>query len=156
MSKTSRALAALTVVLTALTACSPGSGEYSNFANLPEGGWAFDAPLSFVTDTVDSVSTGRIIVALRHNNSYDYSNLWLKICYNNNRRRVVDTVNITLADLYGRWEGKGFGASYQKAVTVARGVRMMRGDTITVSHIMRVDTLRGVEQLGVEFEKTDN
>lgn len=64
-------------------------------------------------------------------------------------QKRVDTLNIELADVYGRWHGTGFGPSYQYETPV--GVPLPLGDTsrISVRHIMRVDTLVGVEQIGI-------
>ena len=56
-----------------------------------------------------------------------------------------------LADVYGRWHGQGFGASYQFSRPFNTGVTLVRGDSVTVRHIMRVDTLRGIEQIGIKF-----
>lgn len=133
-----------------------GERDYSSWANLPQEGWIFTDTVSLLpvdtslTDN-DSLVNGAIKVALRHGNSYRYSNLWLELTYHtDNRRTVRDTLNIRLADVYGRWLGSGFGASYQQEVTVKPDGVIDVTRPVAMRHIMRVDTLRGIEQVGIE------
>lgn len=146
-------LVVIVLTLLCLGACSPGHNDYSNFTNLSPQGWAYGDDVVFVPDTVDSVASGALSIELRHNNSYPFSNLWLEICYRDNGRLHRDTVNLTLADIYGRWHGQGFGASYQFSRPFNPDVTMARGDSVSVRHIMRVDTVEGIEQIGIKFTK---
>ena len=61
-----------------------------------------------------------------------------------------DTVNIPLSDRYGRWLGKGIGASFQTTDTVATLLHAS-GSEVRIRHMMRCDTLRGINQLGIFF-----
>ncbi len=140
-----------------LGACSPRQNDYSKFCNLSPSGWIYDDTLLFVTDIADSVASGTLTVAVRHNNNYPYSNLWLELTRRSGVDKTTrDTLNLQLADIYGRWYGNGFGASYQFSDTVNNITRLFRGDTISVRHIMRLDTLPDVEQLGVTFVSTES
>ncbi|MFG6381890.1 MAG: gliding motility lipoprotein GldH [Muribaculum sp.] len=140
-----------------LGACSSRQNDYSEFCNLPPAGWVYDDTLRFITDIADSVASGTLTVAVRHNNNYPYSNLWLELTRRSGVDKISrDTVNLQLADIYGRWYGNGFGASYQFSDTVRGITRLFRGDTITVRHIMRLDTLPDVEQLGITFVSTES
>lgn len=140
-----------------LGACSSRQNDYSEFRNLSPSGWIYDDTLSFITDIADSVATGTLTVAVRHNNNYPYSNLWLGLTRRSGVQTTSrDTLNLRLADIYGRWYGNGFGATYQYSDTVHGITRLSRGDTITVRHIMRLDTLPDVEQLGITFVSTES
>lgn len=146
----------LLLISLCLGACSPGHNDFNSFINLPHHGWAYGDTVYFENDTVDSISTRSVEVAIRHDNSYLYRNLWLEICYINNKGVVLkDTVNMELADIYGRWHGKGFGASYQFVVRLPRKVMLSRDTRIGVNHIMRVDTLHGLEQVGIRLLKDE-
>lgn len=143
----------LTVVLPG--ACAPGERDYSRWRNLPSEGWMYADTVSLVpVDTAlvgnDSVVTGGgLNVALRHSNDYPFSNLWLELTYiDANGGAVRDTVNVRLADVFGRWLGIGFGAEYQQEVLVSR-VNIDITKPVRLRHIMRVDTLRGIDQVGV-------
>lgn len=142
-----------------LTACGPENRDYSRWADIPADGWVYTDTVSLLpvdtslTDN-DSLVNGAIKVALRHGNAYRYSNVWLELTYRTDGRRIVrDTLNIRLADVYGRWLGSGFGASYQKELTVSPSTVVDVTRPVELRHIMRVDTLRGIEQVGIEVVK---
>lgn len=140
-----------------LGACSPGMRDYSRWDNIPVKGWVYGdtVPLLLVDTSLydnDSIVTGELCVALRHSSDYPYSNLWLEVTYHSDRHMMVrDTLDITLADVFGRWLGRGFGASYQQSVLVSPSAVVDITRPVAVRHIMRVDTLRGVDQIGVSI-----
>ena len=144
----------LVLIILCLGACTPGHNDFNDFENLPGEGWVYGDTVTFVTDTLDSLPvTGTVEVSVRHNNTYLYRNLWLEITYASNGYTCHDTLNMELADVYGRWHGNGFGASYQYSLPLPRKVSLGPGTRIGVNHIMRVDTLTGLEQLGIRFKK---
>lgn len=61
-------------------------------------------------------------------------------------------MNVRLADIYGRWFGHGLGTSYQITDTLPGRVELCRGTRVVLRHLMRVDTLSGIEQVGVSFD----
>lgn len=151
-----RKAAALFVALIALlSACSPGERDYSRWENLPPEGWLYTDTVSLLAvDTAltdnDSIVSGDVLLALRHSNDYPYSNIWLELTYHGEGHTLVrDTINLRLADVYGRWLGSGFGAGYQQEVTASPGARIDLTRPVELRHIMRVDTLHGIEQVGV-------
>lgn len=133
----------------------PEVGEGADFKTVPARGWAYGEALEFEpTPTPDSAGVhARVAVAVRHTDAYIYGNLWLEVstplpgCDS----VTVDTVNITLADVYGKWQGRGVGVSYV-AVDTLPGLRFCEpGRPATVRHIMRVDTLSDIEQVGLVY-----
>lgn len=129
-----------------------GEGDFSRFADMDsDSGWAYVDTIGFEVSRRDSLSCGDLNVAVRHNNEYPYANLWLEVSYIDGRKRHCDTVNLRLADVYGRWLGKGFGATHQAQIVVAGEIRPTVGSKICVRHIMRTDTLRGIDAVGVIF-----
>lgn len=144
-----RLLPLIIIVLT-VTACSVTPGDYSRFTNLPESGWVYGDTIRFTPDSIDPASSKSLSVAIRHNNDYEYSNLWLEVTYltaDSLTRR--DTMSMELADVYGHWLGKGMGSSYQVEASVPGRVNLAQGSDVEIRHVMRVDTLRGIEQIGV-------
>ncbi|MBD5317254.1 MAG: gliding motility lipoprotein GldH [Bacteroides sp.] len=142
----------MTAGLTAMATACVDRGAYSSFTTVEPQGWAYGDTLRFEVARADSLKPGTLTVAVRNTNLYPYSNLWLEVSYNHDGRPYRDTVNMRLADAYGRWTGKGFGAEYQTEATVAQGVVPANGSTITLRHIMRADTLRGLEHVGVTLK----
>lgn len=136
------------VSLTVLASCV-SRGSDSGFTSLPASGWAYGDTLLFDVARADSLAPVELRVAVRNNNDFPYSNLWLEVTYTDGRLSHRDTVNMPLADVYGRWIGKGFGAQYQSDAVVATHITPPNGSRIGVRHVMRTDTLTGLEQVGI-------
>ncbi|MCM1355776.1 MAG: gliding motility lipoprotein GldH [Staphylococcus sp.] len=147
----------LITIMALLCACS-GKRDYSRWADMPPAGWVYGDTVSLLpvdttlSDNDSIVDGGKLKVALRHSNAYPFSNIWLELTYHStNRLMMRDTINIRLADIYGRWLGSGFGASYQQDMTVSPSATIDVTRPVSLRHIMRVDTLTGIEQVGVEI-----
>lgn len=141
----------------ALGSCAGGGRDYSSWSQIPSEGWLYTDTMSLLpvdtslTDNDSIVSGAAIKVALRHSNDYPFSNLWLELTYHSDNGRMMrDTLDMRLADVYGRWLGSGFGASYQQELTVSPSAVVDVTRPLLLRHIMRVDTLRGIEQVGIE------
>ncbi len=121
---------------------------FSSYQDIDPKGWAYDDALTFTTDSV----AGDLTVAIRHSVDYPYRNLWLEITRrgaDSSARVIRDTIDMELADPFGLWRGNGIGASRQVEATVARGISLDSASTVTVRHIMRLDTLQGIRQAGI-------
>lgn len=156
MNRTAAAAALIiSAVLWIMAGCSAPTGDTGGkYTAVSPAGWAYGDTLAFDGVQPDSNAVGRLAVMVRHTSSYPYANLWLEItvpCVDGDSTvYLVDTVNVALADVYGRWLGHGSGVSRFKVDTLHR--HYARIDTsITLRHIMRVDTLQGLEQMGVIF-----
>ncbi len=146
----------LYIAVVLLAACTitpaPGNDNYfSSFATIDGGGWLYAEPVPMVVDTLrDSTATGTLVLSLRHGADYPYSNIWLEISKARRDSVVMrDTFDIILADDFGKWRGKGMGTSLQLTDTLRRSFRIARGDTLMLRHIMRLDTLDGIERVGL-------
>lgn len=148
-------VAALIAATLSVASCSRPANDYSGYSDLGADGWIYGDTISFVPQTTDTVATGDIVVSLRHTPDYAWRNIWLEVTVMADSAATAvarrDTVSIDLCDAYGRWYGNGIGVSYQLSDTVARGVTRSAAAPVYVRHIMRADTLRGIEQLGVLF-----
>lgn len=135
-------------VLTAMAGCVDHADEQSVYTNVNASGWDYGDTLRLnIVPPCDTVVAGRIAIAVRHSATYDYSNLWLEVSYGDSIQ--PDTVDIKLADMYGNWYGTGLGLSYQTVDTLDRHINMAAPAEISVRHIMRVDKLKDIEQIGV-------
>ena len=144
-----------TVLFTALLMLFVACGsvnESASFKSLPSDGWAYGDTIVFEDACADSVVAGNIVLAVRHTDAYIYSNLWLELTTlggDGILRR--DTVNVILADTYGNWQGSGAGVSYVATDTLDAIYRFDRQQPPKLRHIMRVDTLEDIEQIGIVF-----
>jgi len=148
-----RRLFVLSFVCCVLAACTggPGAGStaYSAFRAIDPEGWRYTDtlvfPLASMTDT--ALCRGDVIVTVRHSNDYPYSNIWLEII----TPQGAQSRSMELADVYGRWYGRGMGLTFERTDTLLRGVELGPDDTLRLHHNMRVDTLPAIEQIGVFF-----
>ncbi|MDE6497815.1 MAG: gliding motility lipoprotein GldH [Muribaculaceae bacterium] len=126
-----------------------GRVVFSAFRSIEPAGWRFTdtlrIPLHEMTDT--AAVRGDVAVTVRHSVEYPYSNLWLEVIL------PADTVaaSIELADVFGSWHGHGMGLTYELTDTILRDVTLSPADTLLLHHLMRVDTVSGLEQLGIFF-----
>lgn len=131
--------------------CASPGNDYAEYVNLPEEGWKYGDTLKFTPVHPDSVCAGKLVVGIRHGNDFPYTSLWLETTVGDGGHEKTDTLAIPLADSFGRWSGRGIGASFQTTDTVGGTFLHVSGSEVKVRHIMRADTLRGVEQVGIFF-----
>lgn len=128
----------------------------TDYTDLPGNGWAYGDSISFFMhrDSVSKSKAGNLSLGIRHTGDYPYCNLWLEVTTSDAKGvSRVDTVNVDLCDSFGRWYGHGFGNSFQITVPVASDIRLDTLTKVNITHIMRVDTLVGLTQLGVFYEQ---
>lgn len=157
----------LMVIALTIALCACTGGRHSDFASLdPSKGWAYSDTLVFTTMDTTRQDLGKYekrphpmttYVAIRHNVNYQFANLWLEATYTDSKGQPrIDTLNLRLADEFGRWLGKGFGSSYQIEVPLGSRVRADSLSTVRIRHIMRVDTLKGIDRVGINLYKNDS
>ena len=140
------------VVFLCFAACNGGTGRYSSFADLPAEGWAYVDSIT-VRPCGVTAQANTMTVAVRHNDGYPYRNIWIEVCYPDCKGTVCrDTLNIELADTYGRWLATGFGDTRQIGRQLPGAVNIADSSYVRIRHIMRLDTLHGIEQIGVTIE----
>lgn len=128
-------LLAAAVGLSGLWGCS---GGYSGYTSIPPEGWPYNTPVAF---SVDSCS-GSLEIALRHRVDFPYTILWLEV----RDSAATDTVGVRLCDTDGRWLGGGVGDTRQLTTALPGRHSSTR---LNIRHIMRVDTLKGIVQIGL-------
>lgn len=150
----SRLLPLLTLIIAATLAggCDNNiiQASYSDFRQIDPDGWSYDDTLIFTADVAPQ-ARGILSVALRHSIDYPYRNLWLETTIEGDSLTAPrrDTLCIELADPFGRWLGTGQGASRQVEASLPLKVSVDSGRTIAVRHLMRLDTVTDIEQVGL-------
>ncbi len=140
-----------------MAACSHPT-EHSGFTTIDPVGWIYGDTVRYCPADSDStfMSSCDLVIVVRNNNDYEYSNLWLRLDYPGQDSVHTDTLNVILADDFGNWRGKGIGGSYQLCDTVLRGIALDPSREIKLTHIMRTDTLEGIEQIGIIVNELSN
>lgn len=154
MSKTLRFIPLICVVTLAVLAgaCTNPADSFGRFEQLPAGGWAYGDTIAITTDSLSSTGK-RLSVAVRHNDDFPYRNLWIEVSGSDASGKMIrDTVDIMISDSYGRWLGKGIGDSYQCSAPIDGIVNIAGAATVKLRHVMRVDTVPGLEQIGIIIE----
>lgn len=94
--------------------CTSTHTRYSEFKNLPVSGWASENPIVFNLDSVKWDNNENLDLTIRHDDHYPYKNLWIYIDYINKTGEVHRSrLECKLSDIYGNWQGKGFGSTYE-------------------------------------------
>lgn len=143
---------AVTAAAIAFISCA-GGDSVSRFTHIPEAGWAYGDTVTFEIDSAVHVDQP-LSIALRHNDSYPYRNIYIEVAVENIEGIRRDTVGIDLCDIFGHWYGHGIGSSMQierpTKITLGKNARK-----VNLRHVMRVDTLKGIEIIGISGQPTE-
>ena len=147
------ALTAVSVTVLTLSGCVRSLNDDSAYVMLPESGWVYGDMITFNLTHIDSVSEGSLTIAVSHDSSYLYSNLWLEISSVEDDNHVVrDTVEFQMADSAGNWRGTGLTPEIELEMPVGC-IRHVSGRPNNVRYLMRCDTLRGMSKIGLFFRR---
>lgn len=144
-------------VLLAACSCSYNPNSYSCFSDIdPIEGWEYGKTLVYMPEIADSIAEGKLALFVRHNNDYPYSNLWVEVSYQQpgDSGHIVltrDTFSITLADIYGKWQGRGQGSTFEKIDTLYLDYTLINGAPLRLRHVMRPERVTGIEKVGFIF-----
>lgn len=141
---------AVTVLMMTLVECSEPHTVNSEWRDLPSYGWRYGYIYRF-NNNGDTIPADTLVLSLRHSSAYPYANVWLEVKYDTPDSVCADTVNMQLADEFGHWKGIGSGLSFQKSDTLLPSQKLRPGSKVQVRHVMRMDTLPEVQQIGVKF-----
>lgn len=139
------------ILLICLGACAPKHSSYSDFKEIPETGWSKSAPYYFTPEYNDSTATYNLSISIRHDNYYQYRNLWLFVDYFATNDSVAhrDTINCEIADKFGNWHSAGFGTAYQYEHLLKSSFSPNDISHIVVWQGMRVDTIKHISDIGI-------
>jgi len=131
------------------------SEDYRSFKNAQ---WPQDTVMVFKFDIPDSTRIYSLFLNVRNEGRYPYSNLYLFISVTPPRGKVLqDTVELTLADIHGKWLGSGLGDLYERQYPYKENIFFpQKGSyTIKVRQGMRTDdqVLRGIHDFGISLKK---
>ncbi len=113
----------LFILILTLLSCKRGY-LFEDSRSLDPAGWQADDFLQFVIPVENLDQEFNIMVHLRHDGRYEYSNLFLFInTYAPTGASIRDTLECMLSDVSGRWFGRGIGGHYTIEVPFKRKVR---------------------------------
>ncbi|MCF8309315.1 MAG: gliding motility lipoprotein GldH [Bacteroidales bacterium] len=150
-------MAGITLMLFALSCNSPDI--YNQYKSVEKQGWYKEDTISFTPTVPDTSRQYNLIINLRHTTDYKYRNVYFfTTTHFPNGDINRDTIELRVAKKSGEWIGKGFGTIKTYRQMLLRGIRFdQKGDYVfEFCQAMREDTLRGIEDIGLQIQKFDN
>ena len=146
-----------TLLLVLFSACS-GKEVYSDFRSFPYSEWDSREAIRFKVPIKDASQNYDAFFEIRNTNDYPFSNLWLFVDYETPTGDIrSDTLQVELADVYGKWYGKGI-SLYAYSFPYELNIQYPDTGTYiyTIRQGMRKNPLEGVSDIGLIIrEKTD-
>jgi len=147
-------IAAFLLIMLGIFSCTNNEFffEYHSFTNSE---WNRDNPAVFNVNIADNSQPYNVSIELRNDNSYPFSNIWLFVDYKMPNGSVrADTISAELADVYGKWYGKGM-SLYNLSISYEKMVHFPDTGTYTYSirQGMRENTLKGISDIGLKVSK---
>ena len=150
-------LAAILVTLTMFSSCNLDQ-IFDEVIAIPVDGWAAEDTMHFNVAISDTSNVYDVLIHIRNEKIYQYSNLWLFIeATAPNGQTHSDTLEVMLADDEGNWMGKGIGnvntllTPYLAQVSFRyRGIY-----TFSITQGMRNKNLEGILNVGLRINSNE-
>ena len=121
--------------------------------------WIADSIITMSLNEVDTNSSYKIALKIRHSIDYEYQNLFLFVGFQNK----IDTVEIMLSEKSGRWTGRGFGDIKEKTILLREEVffssekqnRLIFEQAMRYGGSEKINELKGIIAIGVGVNKND-
>jgi len=136
----------------------PGCNQHSIFdksVDIPGYQWTKHGKINFDIPVSDTINGYNILISLRNNNDYPYSNCFLFVNTISPKGMTIrDTVEFTLADDHGKWLGHGFGGIWSTEF-YKKNIRFpFHGNyQIELVQAMRDEPLHGIMDVSLRVEK---
>lgn len=142
-------------VLLLLLSCN-NNDIYNHYQSIDDEGWSNKNNITFDFEVDDTISLHNMYIYVRHNQEYQFNNLWLFIKSSAPNGKIsIDTVECLLADNKGKWFGRGLGDIFDLEILWGKNVRFpLKGRyVVEYQQAMRVDNLQGIKKMGLRIEK---
>lgn len=140
-----------TLALIASSACSQTGRTVSAYQRLPDTGWRYNESLRFIFPDIDTTASGSVVVAARVNSQCPFAKVWIELGSGEKSNPQRDTLCLDICDARGIPLGIGIGATRQVTDTLPFPKHLRAGKPLRLRHIMRCDTLPGIEQVGIFY-----
>ena len=131
---------------------------YEKNIGISDGNWDIEEKLAFDVQIDDTVSQHNFYINLRNTGSYPNSNIFLFINTEfPDGGKSRDTVECFLADVNGKWLGKGSGDLWENQILFKRGVIFPKPGIykFEFEQAMRMEQVPFIIDAGLRIEKKD-
>ena len=130
---------------------------YEKNVAIPGHQWQSSFRPQFEFEISDTVQPYHFFIVLRHNEKYNYNNIWVKLRIQPPSDTIhTEQLELTLANNEKGWLGSAMDDLYEHRVRVTpqEGFMLKKGlYKFTVEHIMRDDPLEHIMNVGLRIEK---
>lgn len=143
-------------VLLLAVACTPNE-DYSKMHTISQYEWHRSDSLDFDVFVDDTTAVYDLYITIRHNNDYDFSNLWFYLHTNypsgksgHLRKQVKLADNKAL-----KWTGECMNTICSAKFPIVRNLHLSEVGQyqFRINHVMRTNPLRGVMDVGLHLAK---
>ena len=137
---------------------------FDKYTSMPNGTWHKDSIVNFKFNPTDTISRNNLLINLRNNNNYEYSNLFLIVGIDfPNNTSIIDTLEYEMTDAEGKFLGSGLTDLKENLLEYKTNVIFpVTGEyTINIQQAMRksgtvegIENLNGITDVGLRIEKT--
>lgn len=109
----------------------------------------------FDFEVKDAPNLKNLMIVVRNNNDYPYSNLRLIAKIAHDKKTIAtDTLNYILAKPNGEWIGSGFGETKEIIFQYKLNYKFPQNGNYSIKLVqaMRRDTLPGIEDIGIKIQ----
>jgi gliding motility-associated lipoprotein GldH len=129
--------------------------EYHSFKT---DGWDRNDAAIYHININDTTNLFDVSFEIRNQSDYPFRNIWLFVDFQMPGGSVrTDTLGANLADVYGKWYGKGI-SLYSLTIPYETSVRFPKKGTYTyaIRQGMRENPLKGISDIGLKLSKKTN
>ncbi|QZE14149.1 gliding motility lipoprotein GldH [Halosquirtibacter laminarini] len=146
-------------LIACFSSCSNNS-IYDSYYTIEDGEWHQDSLVVFKPHISNNDLAYDMDITIRNTNSYIYSNLWLFVKTISPKGKVFnDTLEVTMADLRGKWIGRGLGDTFELKYPFKENTLLPDTGNYCIQIIqgMRSDNgyIEGISDIGLKIELTD-
>ena len=124
----------------------------------PENRWEQKNNIDFTTEIKDTLTPHNIYINVRNAGGYQFSNLFVFFTTQTpTGKRERDTVELTLADPSGKWQGEGLGDIWDNRLLFKNNFLFPEKGiyTFTLEQAMRIDPLPQLMDIGIRIERNN-
>jgi len=129
---------------------------YERVVSIPQQEWKSSFKPQFNFNIKDTQTRYDIYVLLRHNEKYEFNNVWISLTYQlKGQQPVTSQYELPLANNEG-WIGTAMDDLYEHRIRITPpgGIALKSGEySFTIGQIMRKDPLENVLNVGLRIEK---
>ena len=147
-------LALATLISFVLVSCGKEKVIFEKKYDLKNGQWAYADTLNFAFNIADTMEIYDIVMTIKHTPQYPMQNMYTHI-YTKfpSGERIVQLLNIDLADNTGKWEGDCSGSECRFEIPIQPNAFFNAAGQhlITLEQYMRMESLAGINSIALKI-----